>query len=137
MVGSTSTALGELFPRDAECFTRNAEEMAASRLWAGIHFRSDNEAGLALGRAVAQAVLERARAPAPPEHGRAAGAPARPGERVAGGQAPGRRPRRWSAARTVTPTQKTFQATIRMPATATRVWSMIGSYLTSAPAIRM
>jgi hypothetical protein len=61
VVGATSTVLGARFPRDAACFTRNAEEMAASRLWAGIHVRSDNEAGLALGRSVAQAVLERAR----------------------------------------------------------------------------
>jgi membrane-associated phospholipid phosphatase len=62
VVGATSTVLGALFPRDAECFRRNAEEMAASRLWAGIHFRSDNEAGLALGRRVAEAVLARASA---------------------------------------------------------------------------
>jgi membrane-associated phospholipid phosphatase len=60
VVGASSTVLGYLFPRDAECFKRNAEEMAASRLWAGIHFRSDNETGLELGRAVARVVIDRA-----------------------------------------------------------------------------
>ena len=33
----------------------------SSRLWAGIHFRSDIEAGLGVGRAVAQKVIERAK----------------------------------------------------------------------------
>jgi membrane-associated phospholipid phosphatase len=61
VVGASSTVLGYLFPRNAECFKLNAEEMVASRMWAGIHFRSDNETGLTLGRAVGQAVIERAR----------------------------------------------------------------------------
>jgi membrane-associated phospholipid phosphatase len=60
VVGATSATLGHLFPHAAECLRLNAEEMAASRMWAGIHFRSDNEVGLALGRAVAQAVIDRA-----------------------------------------------------------------------------
>jgi membrane-associated phospholipid phosphatase len=36
-----------------------AKEAGESRIWAGIHYRSDVEAGLALGEAVAQAVLTR------------------------------------------------------------------------------
>ena len=32
-----------------------------SRLWAGIHFRSDIDTGLALGRAIANLVIERAK----------------------------------------------------------------------------
>jgi hypothetical protein len=60
IVGATSTILGHLFPSAAECFRLNAEEMAASRVWAGIHFRTDNEAGLELGRSVAQVVIQRA-----------------------------------------------------------------------------
>jgi membrane-associated phospholipid phosphatase len=60
VVGASSTVLGYLFPRDAERFKLNAEEMASSRMWAGIHFRSDNETGLGLGRTVAQAVINRA-----------------------------------------------------------------------------
>jgi membrane-associated phospholipid phosphatase len=62
VAGATSAVLSYLFPRDAECFRRDAEELAASRAWAGIHFRSDNDGGLTLGRAVGQAVIERARA---------------------------------------------------------------------------
>ena len=41
-------------------FDAQAEQVAASRIWAGLHFRTDCAAGLALGRAVARAVLERA-----------------------------------------------------------------------------
>lgn len=33
------------------------EEAALSRLYGGIHFRSDNEAGLVLGRKVAKAAI--------------------------------------------------------------------------------
>jgi membrane-associated phospholipid phosphatase len=40
-------------------FAQAAEEAANSRLWGGIHFPFDNTAGLALGRAVATAVLAR------------------------------------------------------------------------------
>jgi hypothetical protein len=38
-----------------------AEEAAVSRLYAGIHFRSDNEAGLALGRRIAAVALAQAK----------------------------------------------------------------------------
>jgi membrane-associated phospholipid phosphatase len=58
--GAMETVLGALFPQDAAYFERLAEEESWSRLWAGIHFRSDIEAGRALGRAVGQAVLARA-----------------------------------------------------------------------------
>jgi stage V sporulation protein R len=37
-----------------------AKEFGESRIWAGSHFRSDVEAGYAIGRAVAQKVIERA-----------------------------------------------------------------------------
>jgi len=50
--------LAYLFPRDAHVFNSRAEEMGASRLWAGIHFRSACDSGLALGRAVAGKVIE-------------------------------------------------------------------------------
>jgi hypothetical protein len=52
--------LAYLFPRDAKVFNSRAEENAASRLWAGIHFRSACDSGVALGRAVAKKVIERA-----------------------------------------------------------------------------
>jgi membrane-associated phospholipid phosphatase len=49
--------LGYLFPRDAAAL---AEEAAESRVWAGIHYRSDITAGAALGRAVAEKVIAKA-----------------------------------------------------------------------------
>ena len=58
--GPFAAVLGYLFPRDADFFSAQAQEAALSRLWAGIHYRSDIEAGLAIGRAVAQKVIERA-----------------------------------------------------------------------------
>jgi PAP2 superfamily len=58
--GAAAAVLGYLFPRDADFFSAQAQEAALSRIWAGIHFRSDIEAGLAIGRAVAQKVIERA-----------------------------------------------------------------------------
>ena len=59
--GPYSAVLGYLFPRDADYFTAQAQEAGTSRIWAGIHFRSDIEAGLEIGRAVAQKVIERAK----------------------------------------------------------------------------
>jgi membrane-associated phospholipid phosphatase len=60
--GATAAMLAYLFPRDAGFFNSRAEELGASRIWAGIHFRSASESGLALGRAVAGKVIERAMA---------------------------------------------------------------------------
>ena len=58
---AAATVLAQLFPRDAAAFEALAAESSESRVWAGIHFRSDLEAGRALGRAVAERVLERMR----------------------------------------------------------------------------
>jgi len=58
--GAWEGVLSYLFPRDAAYFTARAEEAANSRVWGGIHYRSDIETGLALGRQVSQAVVERA-----------------------------------------------------------------------------
>jgi len=60
---STATAaiLGYLFPRDAAALAALADEASESRVWAGIHYRSDIVAGAALGRAVADKVINRAR----------------------------------------------------------------------------
>jgi len=57
--GAYSSALAYLFPRDADALNAMGTEAGESRLWAGIHFRSDIDAGLALGRAVTQKVVER------------------------------------------------------------------------------
>ena len=40
-----SSAIGYLFPREAQFMREKSEESAFSRLWAGIHFRSDIETG--------------------------------------------------------------------------------------------
>jgi hypothetical protein len=57
--GAAEAVLAHLFPRDAAYFAAWAEELAASRVWAGIHFRSACETGLALGRAAGQRAIER------------------------------------------------------------------------------
>jgi membrane-associated phospholipid phosphatase len=59
---STSIAdtLAYLFPADAEWVRGMATEASESRIWAGIHFRSDIDAGVMLGHNVAGALLERA-----------------------------------------------------------------------------
>jgi hypothetical protein len=57
--GAQGAVLAALFPAEAQSFTEMANDAAEARIWAGIHFRSDIEAGLSLGRAVAQRVVER------------------------------------------------------------------------------
>jgi hypothetical protein len=42
-----------------------AEEAAISRLYGGIHFRSDNEVGLNLGRRIGQVAVEAYHVPSP------------------------------------------------------------------------
>ncbi len=55
---AAAAAIASLFPRDAQTINALADQAAESRIWAGIHYRSDVVAGLALGRAVAQKVIE-------------------------------------------------------------------------------
>ncbi len=57
-LAGTAEVLSYLFPASAHFFQSRAAENAASRVWAGIHFRSASDAGLALGRAVGQKVSE-------------------------------------------------------------------------------
>ena len=57
-----ATMLGYLFPRDEHYFLSRAKENAASRMWAGIHFRSDFVEGVAMGQEVGKAVIEYAKA---------------------------------------------------------------------------
>jgi membrane-associated phospholipid phosphatase len=52
--------LAYLFPRHAQYYQGIGEEIGWSRMWAGIHYRSDIEAGFALGRQVLQKIIERA-----------------------------------------------------------------------------
>jgi membrane-associated phospholipid phosphatase len=58
--GAASTILAYLYPDMAQDFLDKAEEAAQSRVLAGAHFRSDVEAGLELGRQVAEQVIARA-----------------------------------------------------------------------------
>ena len=58
--GANAGALAYLFPQDAESFQAQAVEAAESRIWSGIHFRSDINAGFAIAQAVVQAVAAQA-----------------------------------------------------------------------------
>jgi hypothetical protein len=59
MVGAQESLFSYFFPADRALFQRNAKNGAESRFQAGIHFRTDNDAGLELGRKVANAVIQR------------------------------------------------------------------------------
>jgi hypothetical protein len=56
--GAASTVLAAFFPNRAGELESMAEEAAVSRLYGGIHFPSDNEAGLELGRRVGTVALQ-------------------------------------------------------------------------------
>ena len=53
--------LGHMFPREAPRYLEWAKEFGESRIWAGIHFRSDVEAGWEIGRKVGALVIEHAK----------------------------------------------------------------------------
>jgi hypothetical protein len=55
--GAASEVLAAYFPRSARQLRAWAEEAAVSRLYGGIHFSSDNQAGLTLGKRVAKASI--------------------------------------------------------------------------------
>ena len=59
--GAFDGVLGHYFPQDRAEFTRIAEEQAMSRLYGGIHYRFDDDQGLALGRVVARYDAEQER----------------------------------------------------------------------------
>lgn len=54
---AAATVLSSFFPDEAEQLDAWASEAAVSRLYGGIHFRSDNETGLTVGAAVGQAAV--------------------------------------------------------------------------------
>jgi len=62
VMGAIAATLGSLFPEQTAYLNGMAEEASESRIWAGIHYRQDIEVGLALGRAVANLVVEQAAA---------------------------------------------------------------------------
>jgi hypothetical protein len=59
--GAAAAILSYFFPTDARTFEDKAQEAAMSRLYGGIHYRSDNEVGLDLGDKVGGAVVARAK----------------------------------------------------------------------------
>jgi membrane-associated phospholipid phosphatase len=59
MGGLVADVLSYFFPADRPQFLKNAKDGAESRFQGGIHFRSDNEVGLELGRKIAGAVVQR------------------------------------------------------------------------------
>lgn len=58
---AAAATLAYLFPRDAETLNALADEAGQSRIWAGIHFPTDVRVGSALGRGVAQKVIDLAK----------------------------------------------------------------------------
>ena len=53
------------FPADKAFFQKKAKEAAESRFQGGIHFRTDNEVGLELGRKVGNAIIQKIRKDGP------------------------------------------------------------------------
>jgi hypothetical protein len=59
--GMHAVLLSYFFPADKQFFHKKAQEAAHSRFEGGVHFRTDNEVGLALGRKVGEYILEKVR----------------------------------------------------------------------------
>jgi membrane-associated phospholipid phosphatase len=57
--GAAEVVLARFFPAKADWLRAQAAEAAESRLLGGIHYRSDNDEGLELGRAVGRRVVQR------------------------------------------------------------------------------
>jgi membrane-associated phospholipid phosphatase len=56
--GTSSAVLEYFFPADAKQFRQLAKECADSRFYAGIHFRTDNETALSMGREMGKYIVE-------------------------------------------------------------------------------
>ncbi|MEM6328038.1 MAG: phosphatase PAP2 family protein, partial [Bacteroidota bacterium] len=56
--GAAAEIVGALIPQARETVDAISDDAAMSRLYAGVHYRFDNDDGLALGREVAEWVLE-------------------------------------------------------------------------------
>ena len=56
--GTTAAVMSYFFPADAKEFEEYARECAESRFYAGIHFRSDNETGLKMGKELGNYIVQ-------------------------------------------------------------------------------
>ncbi len=56
--GTNSAVLTYFFPADAKEFQRLAQDCADSRFYAGIHFKTDNETGLKMGKELGRFIVE-------------------------------------------------------------------------------
>jgi membrane-associated phospholipid phosphatase len=56
--GTTSTVMSYFFPADAKYFQQLAQDCADSRFYAGIHFKTDNETGLLMGKYIGKFIVE-------------------------------------------------------------------------------
>ncbi|MCC7439168.1 MAG: phosphatase PAP2 family protein [Armatimonadetes bacterium] len=57
--GAAASVLSYLFPHDKTTFDSLAKEAANSRLFGGIHYRFDNDSGLACGYRIGNLAVER------------------------------------------------------------------------------
>lgn len=60
--GTMAEIYSYFFPEDKELFKQKAKDAAESRFQAGIHFRSDNEVALVLGKKVGEKIIQRVKA---------------------------------------------------------------------------
>ena len=58
--GAAATILGHIIPAKAAGYTSMAQEASLSRMYGGIHYRSDCEKGLATGNAIGGYAIQRA-----------------------------------------------------------------------------
>ncbi|PWU01851.1 MAG: PA-phosphatase [Bacteroidetes bacterium] len=58
--GAAATILGHLIPSRADDYNAMAQEASLSRLYGGIHYRSDCQIGLNVGKSVGQKAIDRA-----------------------------------------------------------------------------
>ena len=57
---AAATVLAGVFPSDRAKLLAHGKEAAEDRIWAGIHYRFDVDAGVEIGRKVAERTLDRA-----------------------------------------------------------------------------
>jgi membrane-associated phospholipid phosphatase len=59
--GAAATILGHIIPERAAAYNAMASEASLSRMYGGIHYRSDCEQGLVVGKNVGNFAVQRAR----------------------------------------------------------------------------